>query len=288
MADNLGIRVKRALQDTHGPLWFPELTADLANAAWIHLERDVGLRPDSYGTARLIDRDPSGARQIEALVSLSSEDSGNRRDIPVELLPSGVARRWAGPGVRFLNSDEILGAQDCVQDALRILDSVPSVGPTICSLARSLHLFDTGDDEVDRSFSEPGLLFSIFVSIPGPDSVARELRVAEAILHEVMHLQLTLVEAFVPLVGNTEKTYFSPWRDEYRTAQGVLHALYVFRLIDAFMGALSLDGPSYVASSRHAQARREMIAHQVQEISEFRDCTDLTDDGVAFVERLLS
>jgi HEXXH motif-containing protein len=102
-----------------------------------------------------------------------------------------------------------------------------------------------------------------------------------------MHLQLTLVEALVPLVTSTERTYFSPWRSEYRTAQGVLHALYVFRAIDAFFDARSFKGATLPSSKRHARERRATIARQVEEIREFHRCPDLTADGVAFVRCLL-
>jgi len=226
---------------------------------------------------------------VVASFDVPSADGAGRDVIPVELLPEDLARRCAGPDVRFFEAEEIHrgGVFGCVEEALEILGGVPTMLSTVGSLVRALHLIDPANDEVDISFSEPGLPFSAFISVPGPSAGAGALRVAEALLHEAMHLQLTLVEAIVPLVKHTEGTYFSPWRNEYRTAQGVLHALYVFRVIDTFLGSAPFKGPALAPSRCHTAERRATIASQVQKIRDFRTCADLTADGTAFVDRLL-
>lgn len=288
-ADDLAARVRNALRDRSAPPWLPGLTADLADVAWCKLAHDLRLTRASYGTARVLLGDPQGMRRVVAAFDVPLADGASRDPIPVELLPEDLARRLAGPDVRFFGAEEILGdgVSGRIEEALEILGGVPTVLPTICALVRALHLIDPADDEVDISFSEPGLPFSAFVSVPGPNAVAGALRVAEALLHEAMHLQLTLAEAVVPLITPTEKTYFSPWRNEYRTARGILHALYVFQVIDAFLGAASFEGPAPSPSRRHARERRATIARQVREIRDFRACGDLTADGAAFVDRLL-
>jgi len=287
--DDLAARLRGALRDADTPLWLPELTADLADAAWRKLDRDLGLTRVSYGTARLLRRDPEESRQVVLSLDVPSPEGVGCDAIPIELLPENLAVECAGPEVRFFRAEEILGSGVAVRvrEALEILGAVPTVLPTVGSLVRSLHLIDPADDEIDISFSEPGLPFSAFVSVPGPEAVAGTLRVAEALLHEAMHLQLTLVEAIVPLVLPTQKAYFSPWRNEYRTAQGVLHALYVFRVIDAFLGEMSYEGPGSELLRDHANERRATIARQIGEIHDFRNCVDLTPDGIAFVDRLL-
>jgi len=288
-ADDLAARVREALRDTSRPLWLPGLTADLADIAWRKLGRDLGLTRASYGTARVLRRDPGEARWVVAAFSVSSPAGVGRDAIPVELLPEDLVLRCTGSDMRFFRAEEILGdgVSGRVEEALEILGAVPSVLLPVCALVRALHLINPEDDEVDVSFSEPGLPFSAFVSVPGPSAVTGAIRVAEALLHEAMHLQLTLAEAIVPLVTPTERTYFSPWRNEHRTAQGVLHALYVFQVIDAFLGAAPLEGPALAPSRRYARERRRTIACQVREIRDFRACADLTADGIAFVDRLL-
>lgn len=287
--DDLAARVRKALRDTSTPPWLPGMTADLADAAWRRLGREIRLTRATYGTARMLREDPKELRRVVASLDVPSADGDGRDALLIELLPEDLARRCAGPDVRFFGAEEIVANGVCgrIEEALEILDGVPTVLPTVGALVRALHLIDPVDEEVDVSFSEPGLPFSAFVSVPGPGSVAGALRVAEALLHEAMHLQLTLVEEVVPLVTPTERTYFSPWRNEHRTAQGVLHALYVFRVIDTFLGAAPLEGRALAPLRRHVRERRATIARQVWEIHDFRECVDLTKDGAAFVDRLL-
>lgn len=289
-ADNLAARVRRTLRDSSKPPWLPGLTAELANVAWRALGNRLGLTPTSYGTTRVLLRAPGAARQVVTSFAVPSSHGGRPDAIAVELLPDDLALRCGGPEVRFFGAEEILLTGVCsrVKEALELLGGVPEVLPTVSSLVRALHLIDPADDEIDISFSDPGLPFSAFVSVPGPGAVAGSLRVAEAILHEAMHLQLTLAEAVVPLVTSTGRTFYSPWRNEYRTAQGVLHALYVFRVIDAFLAAASFQGPTLVLSRRHATERRATIARQIRESSDFRGCADLSEDGAALVDRLLA
>lgn len=290
MADDLAARIKEALRDTSAPLWLPGITVYLADATWLKLDRDLQLTRASYGTARVLQRDPEGSRRVVGYLDIPSCDGASCEAIPIELLREDLAHKYAGSDIRFFGAEDVFedGVIARVEEALKILGSVPTLLPTICSLIRALHLIDPADDEVDVSFSEPGLPFSVFVSVPGPGGIASALRVAEALLHEAMHLQLTLVVGFVPLVKPGERTYFSPWRKQYRTPQGVLHALYVFRVIDAFLGAVSFDSLARVKSRDYARERRETIARQALEIHDFRECVDLTPDGVAFVERLLN
>ena len=265
------------------------LTAELADTAWRRLGSDLSLTRATYGTARVMWGDSAESLRVAATFGFSSGDGTYQDAIQVELLPKDLARRCAGSELRFYEAAEVLEpcVSSCVEEALRILDAIPTLLPTVCSLVRSLHLLDPDDDEVDISFSQPWLPFSAFVSVPGPGSTAGALRVAEALLHEAMHLQLTLVEAVVPLVVPSGKLYFSPWRNEYRTVQGVLHALYVFKVIDAFLETAPFQGPRLTKSRRHSAERRQTIAHQVRAIRDFRGCRDLTADGAALVDRLL-
>jgi HEXXH motif-containing protein len=289
IASDLVARVQKAIRDASEPPWFPTLTAELADVAWCKLADDPGLTRASYGTGRAFCAVPESERRLVAQFRLSLPDGVGPDAIPVELLPKDLAERCAGREVQFFTADEIPAAHVSgrVEEALQILRGVPTVLPTVCCLVRALHLINPMDDEVDISFSDPKLPFSAFVSVPGASVAAGALRVAEALLHEAMHLQLTLVEAVVPLVMPSKRVYFSPWRNEYRTAQGVLHALYVFRVIDAFFDETLFEGESRAHLRHHADQRRATIAKQIREIRDFRECAELTADGTAFVERLL-
>jgi hypothetical protein len=290
MAEHLAVRIRNAIRHKSEPLWFPRLTAGLAHSAWNKLGVDLHITPSSYGTARVLHNDPEEPLGIVAFCKIPAYYREVCDSIPIEIVPQDLALHYMDSGVRFFNAEEVIhsGAIDTLTAALEVLDGVPTLLPSICTLVRSLHLIDPENDEIDVSFSEPVLPFSVFVSVPRSNVEASALRVAEGLLHEAMHLQLTLIESNVPLVKPGERTYFSPWRNEYRAPQGVLHALYVFRVIHAFLGLWTLSDQARAESQFHANERRETIARQIKDIHEFRNSEDLTPEGVAFVDRLLA
>ena len=282
-------RINAALQDSGGPLWLPSLTPDLVASEWRNLGRDLRITRESYGTARVLNRDPEDKRCLAATLNAPSRHGANDDSIQIEMLSEDVIQQWTSPGFRFFGAEEILrdGVKERVEEAIELLDGVPTMLATVFSLIRSLHLLDTSDDQVDVSFSEPKMPFSAFISVPGPGAQDGLFRVAEAMIHEAMHLQLTLIEGFVLLVEPTEETYFSPWRNERRTPQGVLHALYVFGVIDAFFGALLNDGPTSDTLWGHAIKRRAEITQQIESIRDFREESSLSESGTNLVSSLL-
>ena len=113
------------------------------------------------------------------------------------------------------------------------------------------------------------------------------MRVGEAIVHEAMHLQLSLIEKIVPLINSNEKEFYSPWKNEYRNSTGILHALYVFRVIESFYEQLEMK--QYLSSMNldFIKKRRSKILQQINEIKEFSRNPDLTEYGLRFTKRLL-
>ncbi len=287
--DDIGARVRAALQDRSEAAWLPGVVEPLALFAWKQLESETGLTHSSYGTERLVRKNLKEARRVVALCSTGSngEASAGTGAIPVEILSHDVACQVAGPGIQFVNAERVVDTiAHQLEEALSVLDLVPTIWPTVRTLVRSLHLINPGVDDTDVSFSDPALPFSVFVSIPLTWSDTAALRVAEAILHEAMHLQLTLVERVVPLVLPRRKEYYSPWRDEHRNSEGILQALFVFRAIRSFLNALppkQQPGPAiaYVAD------RVAEIDCQIGQAQGFLGCDELTPDGAAFVARLL-
>ena len=268
--------------------WFPGLAEPLAQVAWNQMEHDIGLTPAAYGTARLLLRDPRGERSVKIRCGTESNEGGGLgvEGIPVEILPPDIAQKVAGSDVRFLDAH---GAGDLVahqlEEAISFLKLVPTIWPTVSTLVRSLHIIDPVDDEIDVSFSDPTIPFSIFVSVPRVWSEVAALRVAEAVLHEAMHLQLTLIEQMVPLVVPQRVMYYSPWRDELRDSEGILQALYVFVVIRSFLGLISVRRSNSVYD--HVVERLSQIDYQIEQARDFRQCDELTPDGMAMVTRLL-
>ena len=287
--DDIGARVRAAIQDRSEALWLPRFTEPLARAAWDQLESEIGLTHASYGTARLVRRNPKEARRVVALCSAESNGGAfpGAGAIPVEILPPDVARQVTGPGIPFFCAQRVVGIiSHQLEEALSFFDLVHTIWPTVCTLVRSLHIIDPGVDDTDVSYSDPTLPFSVFVSVPRTWSEVAALRVAESILHEAMHIQLTLVERVVPLVLPQRNEYYSPWRDEHRSSEGILQALFVFCVIRSFLKAIPLE-PQPSPANEHVADRIAEIDCQIRQSQGFRGCDELTRDGAVLVARLL-
>jgi hypothetical protein len=286
--DDLAERIEASLENQNGDLWFPELTADLAAGAWDSLHSDIGLTPDSYSTERVLSRSISAPRDIIASLKTCPSTGAAAPTISIEALTQKCAVKYQEKGVSFYSPDEILHTTvlSCIEDALAIVNQVPTLMRTVAALVRSLHVIKPDDEDHDVSFSEPHVPFSIFVSVPEKRFENDALRVAEAIVHEAMHLQLTLIEETVALAVVSPKEFFSPWRGEYRTVQGVLHALFVFRVIDRLLESLSFIQSYPPGMLTHIQKRRDEIDMQIRKIRSFESCSELTSIGCCLVRKL--
>ena len=149
-----------------------------------------------------------------------------------------------------------------------------------------MHVLQPPGAEIDVSYSDPDVPFSVFVSIPGPGRHTA-LRLAESLVHECMHLHLTLIEAVVPLVGDDCASTFSPWLRRPRPLRGVLHGLYVFSVVDEFLRVLELGGSLGPDQMAFAARRRRQIAGEIAQVDHPALAAGLTGDGKVLVERLL-
>lgn len=285
---NVRQSIRAVLRDLDEPLWFPRLTSKLTQVAWDQFRREGGLDSDSYSTRRLVDNDPSAAIELAGHCRpLNNWEVKDKFDeIQIEILPDALISRVAGQDVTPLDSASIEGAViGQLNRALSQLNTVPTVWRSVCKLARSLHVLDCRDEEIDVSFSDPEVPFSIFVSVPETQSRVAVLRLAESILHESMHLQLTLMSRVTPLVRRQGKLYYSPWRDEPRDAEGILQALYVFAVIREFL--VAIGGQESNESSEYLAGRVKHIDFQIEQTRYFRDCGELTHVGTLLVDRIL-
>jgi len=137
--------------------------------------------------------------------------------------------------------------------------------------------------EYDISHSEPRWPQRIFVSVPERDDEVGAMRLAENIIHEAMHLNLTNFEDRYPLVHNLNSMMASPWRADPRSYQGVLHGLYVFRCLHRFFLLLR---PVLIAEvSAHVERRIGSISQEINTLDLPRLCSGLTPDGACLARR---
>jgi hypothetical protein len=182
--DALSDAVEAAISgSTH--LWFEGLGERLTRYSWTELAQ-IGHTPDRYGTHRLLTNDPTAERRT---VGSIPERVGEMPPVVIEVLPCTTARHYGG--LTFAGRSAATAAEVNLEAAFRWIERAPTLSRSIGWPLRSLHV---ADPEFDISHSDPEVPFSIFVSVPGVDEPYGPLRLAEQIVHECMHLQLTLIE----------------------------------------------------------------------------------------------
>lgn len=286
----LGCEIEAALKEPYPDPWLPDLTDPLAEWGWKELHCSIGITATDYGTVRVRAGRAKAPRQAGVCLPILVWTDKSTHKIAIEFLPEDWLGRYQDLGLTFYTPDEFANSTvfECLQDAIATLVKVPTLQKTVATLVRACHILKPEDDDYDVSHSDPNVPFSVFVSVPHERKATDTLRVAESLVHETMHLQLTLIERLQPLVHTSNQTYFSPWKGASRSPQGVLHALYVFRVLDSFFERLlGLHGWSII-SVNHMHRRRCEIARQINDVKTFQDCPALTELGTHLVRMLIS
>ena len=263
----------------NGLWWYTGLARHLAGMQWRALA-DRGIDPGTYGTERVLDaRAPLPSRR-EWLHSTG-------RRIAVEPFGSAMAQRYDPLGVSPLDNDALIASAGVrLEEALALIATVPGMSSAVEYLVQSVHLIPTDGPEYDASYSDPDVPFSIFLGIHSGNGTVDRLRLAESIVHETMHLQLTLIESVVPLVSSDTTSGYSPWQGRQRPAQGLLHGLYVFRCIQDFLEAIDperIDDEGVV----HIERRIALIVEECAQLADLGRSSGLTDEGRRLASRLL-
>lgn len=146
-----------------------------------------------------------------------------------------------------------------LREAGDVLSSVADLADSVGCLVRSIHVLRAPRDH-DVSHSTPAIPFSAFVSVPRVDERDAALRLAESLVHEAMHLQLTLVDRTDALVIDRRRRAYSPWKEDSRPLEGLLHGLYVFAVIHQ---VLDLFAEAEPGSRDYCAKRRRQIGKEV-------------------------
>lgn len=243
-----------------GPLWFPGVAKEFA------------VSFDAKCTASLADSVypettewRNGVVQIgERLAVLKNIETGRPTTV------ANLIGHW-----RDGDRAEIISA-------LGLLDQIDGLTAVLATLVRAIYRLEA-DPDYDISHSDPMKPYSIYVSIPKGEQTA-SLRLAESLLHEAMHLQLSLIESNVRLVADNSQVGWSPWQGCERPPQGLLHGLYVFAVIHDFLKRLDYARKLSEASGQsvacmqavadHIRRRSQQIADEVAELPDFSEALD--------------
>lgn len=267
------------------PIWDENVTQALVDDRWQTLAQSSQWTPRNYNVAGYYLNDLS-VSPVKTKISSDSRDQNIYIEVPC---PDRLDGFYIKAGLHPYPDDQINNPLilTCFQEALQLLNYVVPSCSCIHALVRSIIVLVPDNPDTDISYSHPAIPFSIFISCSAQPSDYQEIRLLEAMLHEAMHLQLSFIEWYIPLIESTGETdlYYSPWRNEARPARGVLHGLFVFRAIYEFFSTLIACSQS-VSIKFYANRRLERIAHEIGSLTNFSASPALTATGSLFAEQL--
>jgi hypothetical protein len=272
LVNRLGKAIEVHLEDAEEPLWWPDLASLLVRD---RLARQPEVT-EPYSTSKFL-----GAQHSPQVVFVNPQEECRGFSLQVECFDSSVKHQFVRRGLVVADLQQIEPHMlATIARATSWIALVPTLARTVHSLVRSVHILLTDDPSIDVSFSDPEIPFSIFASVSEDTNAA--LRTAEAIVHEAMHLQLSLVESNLNLVTGLDATLYSPWKREIRPLSGVVHGLYVFRVIDQWLQQIeAVEG-----ATAYARERRQQIALQAKQIDLHGSNSLFTSYGRSLVDRL--
>ncbi|MEJ0052129.1 MAG: HEXXH motif-containing putative peptide modification protein [Methylovirgula sp.] len=214
---------------------------------------------------------------------------GTRGRVVVEELDLDISAPYRAMGLDFVTSDDVVrtGVVPRLNAALSIISSIPDLASALGDLLWAIHVLKTPDADYDVSHSDPGIPFSVFIGVSAEPGPLDRIRLAEELVHECMHLQLTLLEAQHILVCASEERLPSPWQGRLRPTRGVLHGFYVFSVLDAFFSRLAAASAVNPIEAAHVRARRHEIGAELDVAANaLATSYELTEDGRILVSEL--
>lgn len=194
-------------------------------------------------------------------------------------VPADILRHLRSEG---LLAAPIAGLAYRLGAAEELLGRVPDLAGVVAATVGVIHPL-AAEPGYDVSHSQPRWRDLIFVSFPDRQDEMGDLRLAESVVHEAMHLHLTNEEARNRLVAHSGSSLYSPWMETSRSAQGVLHGVFVFRCIRAFLARLTESAALSPEANEYVADRLNAIHQQLAEVDSPALERALTPHGVALV-----
>ena len=263
-------------------LWDIKTTELVVHREWNILRRKFFWDFDDYSSAGIVLTQPEISGDKKPILPES-----RKPQIFLES-PSGSINEFYNQNGLEFDTQNTPERKDKVVDALELLNNTPELMNSICLLVRTIGILKSNNRDSDVSYSHPKLPFSIFISLCDDRNPISAARVAESILHEAMHLKLSLLQKAVELLSSEKDIYFfAPWRQEMRPANGVLHGIFVFRAIfDYFLKIIETSSNRDIRD--HAQKRVDDIRRDMSEVQNFYNSDALSPLGKQFAKSLLT
>lgn len=263
------------------PPFESSLPAALRLSGERELLRSHALTRETYSTQRFLSDSRDNNNAVLETIPVAC---GNL--LLCEARSAELVRYSAEHGLRLASDADADRAIDLIKAALlTIVEPYPFLWSAVSELAWRCHIVLAQDDDYDVSFSDPAIPFSVFLSAPSRNDRSSILRVAENLIHETMHLQLTLFEGLYPLV-DTASTWsmYSPWKQQKRPAQGIVHGLYVFCVLRWMWRQISQTRSG--ADREFAVRRISEIDQEVAAVRPLEASPGLTEGGRHLLHQL--
>ncbi|GAA4509219.1 hypothetical protein GCM10023172_42390 [Hymenobacter ginsengisoli] len=257
-----------------------ELSVALAKSGQQRLCDTTGVTEEHYSIANCLYPTTTGAKGFAAGIDLTLVE------VP-EL--DRLASFYKEHDLEPISYDELITnrAGEKLHAAWQLLARAPTIHACMQALVKTIQVVRSPDPEIDVSYSHPDIPFSVFVSVGEDTSLISSLRVAESLLHEAMHLKLTLLEQEVEMIQpDSQGMYYSPWRDEKRPVRGVLHGMFVFAAVREFYQTIQRYGLPELGQDFSA-SREKAISEELGSLAYFPNVPDLTEAGSLLVNNLL-
>jgi HEXXH motif-containing protein len=269
----------RAEIDESGPILLPRLQIRFqAKKGFVRLQKrnQNGILIDLDG--RRISFDVTDVPAKYRLSSMAIRSGHSTRLLPVAH-QSLFEQAYIDAITRDVNAGALAAM---IADALDLICAVdPPIGDRIRSNVGWYVPIGTDSPEVHRSFSAANLAGVVFLS-----EATDILRLAEAIVHEFHHNELYAYSHVAPIIKpGSGELYYSPWREDARPLDGLIHAIFVFAGVCDFYRHVERRGGPRPDSARLRERRSQRI-HQLEiglaQVSE----AHLTDAGAALIASL--
>lgn len=265
------------------PLWENEITQLLVEHKWAELSTESNITPSSYTIAGCVIKNMKTS-QSNFLSPVTSNE------INIEMPSNDLKGFYEEHGIAPVEIATVESSEDVskILCAIDILKSIAPVHDFILKIVHSMQLIKAEYPDTDVSYSHPEIPFSVFFSLCDEVSIISDLRVAESILHEAMHLKLTLIENHVDLIkANSQETFYSPWRNENRPLRGVLHGIFVFKAIKDFYDLLAKQYFGDLIKIDFLKFRIKEIEKEFESLKRFPNNQGLTVSGKLLASKLL-
>ena len=261
--------IESYLKNPFAPLWWPGLAQHLVRQLEMHAEED------------------SSSQWIACVPPERAWHIANQGNVDfnffVELLATQPALQLSSRGMIFTDKVTVeIKSLNGLTQALKILQYVPSLATAIDNLTKSIHILEAPEPEIDISFSDPLIPFSVFLNVS--EGQFADFRTAEALVHEAMHLQLSLIERFYPIATPNQGLHYSPWKQSRRPVTGLMHGLYVFRVIEQWLTNISRVSEE---AKEYSQKRKTQIRLEIDQLSPESLVDYLTEGGKKLLSCIL-